>query len=74
MGDPILALKWFCLFVVLGFILMFLYKWALNYRVQYGKVKLRVSKTEVVFLILNAIDWMLAAICMVWTVLAWIVQ
>lgn len=72
MGDPVLALKWFCLFLVLLFILSFLYKAARNYRLMYGKVKLFASKTETFFLILSGIDAMIALGCIIWCVIAWI--
>jgi len=72
MSDPILAFKWFCLFLVLGVILNFFYKWAVNYRISYGKIKLIPSRIEEYLLIVFGIDCLLGIGCLLWTVIAWI--
>lgn len=74
MGDPILALKWFVLFVVIGIALAFAYRGAKMYRLMFGKIKILASNTESVLLILTGIDAILCIGSLLWSAIAWIVS
>lgn len=74
MGDPILALKWFCLFVIIGIVLNFCCKWARNYRILYGEIKFTASNTETYLTIALIADCFAAVICLLWCVIAWIIK
>lgn len=74
MGDPVLALKWFCLFFVIGVILKILCESATKYRILYGKIKLVPSDTEGWLAIAFVLDCVAAIVCLLWSIIAWIIK
>lgn len=74
MGDPILGIKWFCLFAVLWVLLFIAYIVAKSYRLSFAKIKFFASNTEACILIAIALDTIAAVLCLIWSVIAWIIS
>lgn len=72
MNDPVLALKYFCLSLVIELILFIAISVAKTYRVNYGKIKLFPSTLESVLIIMMAIISILGTLCLLWAIIAWI--
>lgn len=72
MNDPVLALKYFCLSLVIELILFIATSVAKAYRMNYGKIKLFPSTLESVLIIMMAIISIMATLCLLWTIIAWI--
>jgi len=73
-GDPIFAIKWFALFAVTVILIWIALILAKSYRLTFGKIKLFASNAEIILIIMLIVDVMLAVLCLVWSVIAWIVS
>lgn len=73
-GDPIFAIKWFTLFVVTAILIWIALIFAKSYRLTFSKIKLFASNAEIILIIMLIVDVVLAVLCLVWSVIAWIVS
>lgn len=74
MGDPVLALKYFCLFVAIWIVLWLMSIFAKNYRILFGKIKMFPSNLETYLFLLLGLDTVLCILCLLWTIIAWIIS
>lgn len=74
MGDPVLALKFFCLFGVIAILLYIVFIVAKLYRITYGKIKLFPSAAETYLFIVLGIDVILCVLSLLWSIIAWIIS
>jgi hypothetical protein len=73
-GDPIFAIKWFALFVATAILIWIELILAKSYRLTFSKIKLFASNAEIILIIMLIVDVVLAVLCLVWSVIAWIVS
>lgn len=72
MGDPILGIKWFCLFVCISIMLMIIHKFLAGSRVIDHQFTM--SNLEGVVIILRVVFMVLSVLSLLWSAVVWIIN
>lgn len=72
MGDPILGIKWFCLFVCISIMLMIIHKFLAGSRAIDHQFTM--SNLEGVVIILRVVFMVLSVLSLLWSAVVWIIN
>ena len=72
MGDPLLGIKWFCLFVCISIMLMIIHKFLAGSRAI--DQQFTMSNLEGVVIILKVVFMVLSVLSLLWSAVVWIIN
>ena len=72
MGDPLLGIKWFCLFVCISIMLMIVHKFLIGSRAIDHRFTM--SNLEGIVIILRVVFMVLSVLSLLWSAVVWIIN